>query len=98
MWSPTPRSCSNFAERGLQHGAACLGEEAGAGMPVTEAVDECGLLFGALGLRLEAAGPEVAAGRRIRGAGQVALEDDAVAFVPSGGIGNRDRGQQGLRV
>ena len=60
--------------------------------------DELGLLLGADLLGLGAAGPEVAAGRRVRRARRVAGEDDPLAGSPLARIGDGHRRQQGLRV
>src|ERR1700754_1151533 len=66
----------------LRDHRAYLGEVAGAGVAVAEAVDELGLLLGADLLGLGAGGPEVAAGRRVRRARRVAGEDDPLAGSP----------------
>src|SRR4051812_1193150 len=88
---------------GEHRGGSCdhrqdLGEVAGAGVTVPEAVDQRRLLLRADLLRLGAAGAEVAARGRVGRAGDVAAEDDPLPGAPLVRVRDRHRGQQRLRV
>src|SRR4029453_8381590 len=77
--------------------AARLGEVAGHRVALSP-VDQRRLLLGADILRLPAAGPEAAAGRRVHRAGHVALEHDAAPLALQLGVGDGHGRQQRLGV
>src|SRR5947207_12901864 len=62
------------------------------------AIDECRLFLGADRLRLPAARPEAAAGRRVRRARDIALEHDPLALAPLRRLFDRYRREQRLRI
>src|SRR5262249_21305592 len=73
----------------------CEREETGSLVAVQLDGVELGLALGAVGLRLEAAGPKAAAGGRVDGRGDVAGEDDPPPLQLDDGVGDGDGREQG---
>ena len=74
------------------------GEVAGGGVRGGRARLQGGFLGGADVFGFPATRAEAAAGWRVRGAGDVALQEDAAAVVSLGGVGDGDRREEGLGV